>query len=101
MLRTFAAAMVAAAVTGIASTATGQTVHTYTGGATYNYGLGLHGAASGQSNRLAARPGLGYAGAGRRSGGHAGGGWFSRGFGGTLNPGWDYGFGMHMGGSGR
>ena len=103
MLRTLIAAMIAGVVIGAAPAATGQTVHTYTGGGAYNYGLGLHGAGSGQSNHLAGgtRPGVGYAGAGRRFNGHAGSGWFNRGFGGTRNPGWDYGFGKDLGGSGR
>jgi hypothetical protein len=59
-------------------------------------------------------PGKGFAGAGaRRGGGYAGTsrpssigsldgtGWYSRGFGGTLNPGWGYGFSPKLGGLGH
>ena len=45
----------------------------------------------------------GYTGISRRSGIGSGDstGWYSRGFGGTLNPGWGYGFSPSLGGSGR
>jgi hypothetical protein len=45
----------------------------------------------------------GYAGTSRRSGiGSADStGWYSRGFDGTLNPGWSYGFSPNLGGLGR
>jgi hypothetical protein len=45
----------------------------------------------------------GYAGTSRRNaiGSQDGTGWYSRGFGGTLNPGWGYGLGPNLGGSGR
>jgi len=33
-------------------------------------------------------------------GGHEGSGWYHRGWGGTLGPGWGYGFGPNLGGSG-
>jgi hypothetical protein len=35
------------------------------------------------------------------SGGHENSGWYQRGFGGTLNPGWGYNFGPNLGGLGR
>jgi hypothetical protein len=55
------------------------------------------------SGAYGARLGGGYAGTSRRSGigSQDGTGWYSRGFGGTLNPGWGYGFGPNLGGSGR
>jgi hypothetical protein len=36
-----------------------------------------------------------------RFGGHDGSGWYQRGFGGTLNPGWGYNFGPNLGGLGH
>jgi hypothetical protein len=33
-------------------------------------------------------------------GGHEGSGWYHRGWGGTMDPGWGYGFGPNLGGSG-
>jgi hypothetical protein len=36
-----------------------------------------------------------------RFGGHESGGWYQRGFGGTLNPGWGYRFGPNLGGLGH
>ncbi len=33
--------------------------------------------------------------------GHEGSGWYHRGWGGTLDPGWGYGFGHNLGGSGH
>jgi len=34
------------------------------------------------------------------AGGHEGSGWYHRGWGGTMAPGWGYGFGPNLGGSG-
>jgi hypothetical protein len=34
------------------------------------------------------------------AGGHEGSGWYHRGWGGTMDPGWGYGFGPNLGGSG-
>jgi hypothetical protein len=50
---------------------------------------------------LGALPGAGYAGTLRRfdAGGHESSGWYQRGWGGTLDPGWGYGFGPSLGGS--
>jgi len=61
---------------------------------------------SGAANRFgesAARAGSGYAGTNPRvgSGSHDNGGWYQRGWGGTLSPGWGYGFGTNLGGVGR
>jgi hypothetical protein len=55
------------------------------------------------SGAYGARLGGGYAGTSRRNaiGSQDGAGWYSRGFGRTLNPGWGYGFGPNLGGSGR
>ena len=55
------------------------------------------------SSAYGAKLGGGYAGTSRRSGigSQVGTGWYSHGFGGTLNPGWGYGFGPNLGGSGR
>ena len=55
------------------------------------------------SSAYGAKLGGGYAGTSRRSGigSQAGTGWYSHGFGGTLNPGWGYGFSPNLGGSGR
>jgi hypothetical protein len=78
------------------------------GGDTLDTGLGHHGARlrSGEANHYGGsglRPGNGY---GRTNSTHDLGsppssGWYQRGWGGTLNPGWGYGFGPNMGGSGH
>jgi hypothetical protein len=70
-----------------------------------SHGLGHHGSAPGQYRSAShawpggARLGGGY-GTSHRYGdvSHEGSGWYSRGFGGTTNPGWDYRFGPNLGG---
>jgi len=63
----------------------------------------LQSGATSRSGASGARPGGGYAGTNPRngSGSHESGGWYQRGWGGTLNPGWGYGFGTNLGGVGR
>jgi hypothetical protein len=74
---------------------------------------GIHTSGAGQDARGALRPGA-VGGSGVRAGGpatganlplHSGGressGWYQSGFGGTLNPGWGYGFGPNLGGLGH
>jgi hypothetical protein len=80
-----------------------------TRGSGYGHGLAGHsGAASGSgassgSGALARPSSSGYIGAGHRYdlGHHQGSGWYQRGFGGNLNPGWGYGFGPQLGGPGH
>jgi hypothetical protein len=71
--------------------------------------VGHHSGAIGQSGAASrfvgsgARSGAGYAGTSHRHDGlgHESSGWHQPGFGGTLNPGWGYGFGPQLGGSGH
>jgi hypothetical protein len=79
------------------------------GGSGYTYGLGRQSGATGssgaasRSGALGTHSGAGYSGTGHRFGlgGHQGSGWYQRGFGGNLNPGWGYGFGPQLGGPAR
>jgi len=66
-------------------------------------GAALQPGAASRSGGSGARPGGGYAGTnpGYGSGSHESGGWYQRGWGGTLSPGWGYGFGTNLGGLGR
>jgi hypothetical protein len=64
---------------------------------------GIHISGVGQDARAALRSGAaGGSATGANlplhSGGHERSGWYQRGFGGTLNPGWGYGFGPNLGG---
>jgi len=79
------------------------------GGSGSTYGLGRQSGATSpsggtsRSGALGTRSGAGYAGTGHRYdlGGHQGSGWYQRGVGGNLNPGWGYNFGPQLGGPGR
>jgi hypothetical protein len=79
------------------------------GGSGYSYGLGGHSgttgasSASSRSGALGPRPSTGYGGMSHRYDvrGHQGSGWYQRGFGGNLNPGWGYNFGPQLGGPGH
>ncbi len=75
-----------AGLSGLSGRSVGSVGHSYSG--SHLRGLQQHGA--------------GYA----RTPGHYGnlgstGGWYHQGFGGTSNPGWDYGFGPRLGGIGH
>jgi opacity protein-like surface antigen len=78
------------------------------GGDTLNAGLGHHGTRlrSGEANHSGGsglRPGSGYGHTNSTHdlGSHQSGGWYQRGWGGTLNPGWGYNFGPNLGGPGH
>jgi hypothetical protein len=114
MLRNLAAAMVAAVtltvVSGLHDPASAGSLDGFSaGGSGYTYGLGHQSGATGssgaasRSGALGTHSGAGYAGTGHRYdlGGRQGSGWYQRGFGGNLNPGWGYGFGPQLGGPGR
>jgi len=72
------------------------------GGAVGHSAVGHSGATS-RIGGPGALAGAGYAGTLRRfdAGGHESGGWYQRGWGGTLDTGWGYGFGPSLGGSSR
>jgi hypothetical protein len=110
MPRNLATAMVAAVVLVVSGlhvpASAGSLDGVSAGGSGYTYGLGRQSGASGATGRsgaLGTRSGAGYAGAGHRYdlGGHQGSGWYQRGFGGNLNPGWGYNYGPQLGGPGR
>ncbi len=77
------------------------------GGSSLSRGLGHYGGAGafrsgGHSGGLGLRPSSRYGDIGRPGfTGHPSSGWYQRGWGGTLNPGWGYNFGPNLGGSGR
>jgi hypothetical protein len=112
MPRKLAAAMIAAitliVVSGLHDPASAGTLDGFSAGGGYTHGLGHQSGAPGLSGAASrsgalAHPGGGYAGTGHRYvvGGHQGAGWYQRGFGGNLNPGWGYGFGPQLGGVGH
>jgi hypothetical protein len=109
-----AAAMVAAValtiVSGLQEPASAGSLDGFSaGGSESTYGLGRQGGATGssgaasRSGALGTHSGAGYSGTGHRFGlgGHQGSGWYQRGFGGNLNPGWGYNFGPQLGGPGH
>lgn len=106
MLRKLAIAFLTTVVFGIAPASTGTT-RAGAFGEIGGHGLGHRSAITGQS-RPASHFGpsgtaRGYAGMNHRYGGlgHENSGWYNRGWGGTTNPGWGYGFGPNLGGPGH
>jgi len=105
MLRSFIFAVVLAVAAASAGTASAAHWRTYGGDTGFNRSVGPGSLTAGHTRageRLGSpRVGSGYAGS--RYGGlsHPEPGWYSRGIGGNSNPGWDYGFGAHLGGIGR
>jgi hypothetical protein len=111
MLRKFRLAIAATLAISAASCATaaaaggggvGHRLISHRGGAVGYFVAGHSGVAS-RIGGPGALPGAGYAGTLRRfdAGGHESSGWYQRGWGGTLDPGWGYGFGPSLGGSSR
>jgi hypothetical protein len=103
MLRKLAIAFVTIVVLGIAPAATGAA---WAGafGEMGGHGLGYRSGITGRSRPAShLEPGGGYAGINHRYGslGHESSGWYNRGWGGTTSPGWGYGFGPNLGGSGH
>jgi len=112
MLRKLAIAFAATVVLGAAPGATDAASAATFGGfgrGGVSHGLGHRSGImdrSGAAGRVGgggARLGAGYAGMNHRygAGGHEGSGWYYRGWGGTMSPGWGYGFGPNLGGSGH
>ena len=100
MLRTLAIAILTAALLDAAPASTGAASLGKNGG----HGLRHHGGAFEQSRSASHL----WPGGARLGGGMShrygevspgGSGWYNRGFGGTTNPGWGYGFGPNLGGS--
>lgn len=109
MLRKFGLAFGAALAISAASGATGAVAGgggashrliSYRGGAVGHSAVG-HSEAASRIGGPGASPRAGYTGTLHRfdAGGHESSGWYQRGWGGTLNPGWGYNFGPSLGGS--
>jgi hypothetical protein len=110
MPRKFAVAMAVALAVALHDPAASAGLDGFSaGGSGYGYGLGGHNGATGtsgassRSGALGPRSSTGYPVTSHRYdlGGHQGSGWYQRGFGGNLNPGWGYGFGPQLGGPGH
>jgi len=101
MLTKLAPRSAAITIVGVALTTAAPAATLRTHGITrfsHVYGDGIGSAqfgATGHFGQLGAPPGSAY---GVGYGSHLHGGWYSRGFGGTLDPGWGYRFGRDLGG---
>jgi hypothetical protein len=101
MLGKLASRSAAITLVGVALTGTAAAAKLRTHGVTHFshvYGDGIGSAQFGATSHfgeLGARLGSPY---GDDYGSHLHGGWYSRGFGGTLDPGWGYRFGRDLGG---
>jgi hypothetical protein len=109
ILRKFGLAFAATLAMSAASSGTGAAAGgggashrliSHRGGAVGHSVAGHSGVAS-RIGGLGALPGAGYTGTLRRfdAGGHESSGWYQRGWGGTLDPGWGYNFGPSLGGA--
>jgi hypothetical protein len=109
MLRKLALAFAATVAISAASSATGAAAGgggashrliSHRGGAV-GHSVGGHSGVTSRIRGTGALPGAGYAGTLHRfdAGGLESGGWYQRGWGGTLDPGWGYRFGPSLGGS--
>jgi hypothetical protein len=102
MLRNLGFAVAVAVAAGAAGTASAAHLGTHQSGSSLGRsGIGGNYGYPGAGRLGVPRVSSGYASSPHGLSGHSAGGWYGRGFGGNANPGWDYGFGPHLGGVGR